>query len=328
MKYIFILSIFLIAVSCHKEQSIDNASPYCSDCLLGKWELVYGVKLICNDTIMRFDKGQATSFRYGVREPYKIDSHLFLDFQNDNFTYDEQYGKDINEQDEIFKYTESWQWINTTESKTHLKLRLRWDNPNQEDGIGVVKIIELSENELILEHSFSWVGCNSYLLYHFKRAADSPISKKNNDQIINQLPLNIIGKWSLVQYAIQSNDSVFTKYSNDTLTFQRYESHYSHWSPSYYTKEILKTPYKLDISISKSGNLSSTTINNDKTIEDFGYWYWMDNNEPHTNIHIDPSGCLGFNYKINKLDADSLFLRNDFDMDFLNPTIYKFRRIK
>jgi hypothetical protein len=305
---------------------VDNASPYCSDCLLGKWELVQGVKLICNDTILRFDKGQVTSFWNGIREPDKIESHLILDFQNDNFTYDEQYGKDINGQDQIFKYTESWAWINTTESKTHLKLRLRWFFPDDE--IGVLKIIELSDNKLILEHSSSWMGCNSYLLYQFKKAPDSPIIKKNNDQIISQLPLNILGKWSLVQFAIQSNDSVFTKYSNDTLVVQNYQYHYSHWTPGYYTKEISKTPYKLDISISKSGNLSSTTKYNDRTIDDFGYWYWIDNSATHENIYIDPSGCIGFNYKINRLDKDSLFIQNDFYKDFLSPTIYKFKRIK
>lgn len=317
MRYLFIITSILILMSCRKEnqnpeenQNVDTLS-ICSECLFGKWELVKGIKIIENDTNEVFENNQTIAFRYGVREPDKYNSHLFINVDSNNFLYDELIEKYVNGDDYIVKYTDSWQWLNTTFSKTHLKMHLRFVSAEPH----IFRIIKLTNNELEIEYHQAWY-VNCYMLYKFKKSDDSPINNQNKERLIRQQPSNLVGLWKLEEFLNETNDSVFTKYSNDTLIYQFI--FYNHNVPNLL---IYKYPYSLTLKLDNFGVLSATENTNSKIRNIIGYWYWIDNLNPHIKIYIEPT-IEGFlvNYDLVKLDDDILILK-------WGTSSYKYKRI-
>ena len=319
IKIFFCFSFILLAIGCQKEPPADNGSAICYSCLPGNWELVDGVKIMGTDTVQKFEKGLIIQYRYGSRDVPTKFGHLFINIQSDSFSYDELVAGEDYWNNDTIKYTDSWKWLSSAYSKSLLKIRIRfWGGDMAE----VFKVIKLTSKELEVEvrHGIGWP---TYMRVHFTRTGNPLPDVQVIEKPVQQYPSEIMGTWVMSEFLQKTNDSVFFKYSSDTLTSQTYQSHYSHFGPPTWTKEVYKSPYHLTLVLDDSGILTTTYERDNVPGGSVGYWYWADDLSLHKKIYVEPMlAGLYTDYDLIKLDQDSLVIQ------FQNFWYYKFIRKK
>lgn len=331
MKKLILIGFIFSIFSCNKDnpsfEDQHNEDEFiCSDCLKGEWELIEGLKMIGNDTLQVFENNQINDFWYGVREPYKYNSHLFLTINDNNFYYDEFIAEYINGEDNILTYNDNFKWLNTYVSKTHLKIRMRFNFNNDVD---IFKIKKVTDSDLELEHIQGWYGNFAfYMSYKFKRKDTTQIINQNHEPMIGQTPNNITGLWKLDDFLERDNDSVFARFINDTLIYQYYEYTYL---PPHYTKVIYKTAYNLSVKLEDYGVFNGIEWNNGVYRNIVGYWFWTDEPNPHAKIYIEPTiSNFITDYDLIQLDDNTMSLQlkyHKFENDTTTQVIfYKFKK--
>ena len=317
----FILSLCLLigffATGCRKDLPKSNESAICYSCLPGNWELVDGVKLMGTDTVQKFEKGLIIQYSYGVRDLYTRNGHLLLNIQSDSYSYDELVAGEDYWNNDTLRYTDKWQWLNSGFTKSLLKIRIRfWGG----DMSFVFKVIKLTNNELEIEVR-QGIGWHNYMRVRFARPGNPLPDKDETEKPVKQYPLEIIGTWELAEFMQKTNDSVFYKFYDDTLTSQTYQSHYSHFGPPTWTKEVYKTGYHLTLVLDDAGILTTTYRKDNLPGGSVGYWYWTDDLLLHKKIYVEPMlAMLYTDYDLIRLDQDSLVIQ------YQNSWYYKFTR--
>ncbi|NJK95576.1 MAG: hypothetical protein HC905_12330 [Bacteroidales bacterium] len=212
-KFIFGL---LLLISCNKhDNELDTQK-----CINGDWNCISGVEIINSDTVEFFQHGIKYYYWYGQKD-YSNTGYinLLLDNNGQYHFLENILGNqmDTTMVGNIFNYTLDWRLLNTTKSNTHINLRIYF--LTDQIFSSVFKIEELSDKRLIIVSDEDYY----YMKYEFERADNGCIDNKFSQQI-DQNPQNIIGNWLLKEYLYSTSDSVFTKYINDTLYVQYYES--------------------------------------------------------------------------------------------------------
>jgi len=308
----------LVSDGCRKDPIDPEGSTICSVCLPGNWELVRGVKLIGSDTIELFESNKVFSYRYGVRESYVTEDRRILKIGVDTFHYEVS-----SYQPEPWKDTtgaaHNWKWLDSEWSKTFLNMRLRF---NSADDCEVFRILRLDATDLEIEYHRGW-GLTATMYCHFRRTADSPVPAVIAEPRVRQLPSSLPGAWKLEFYLQQYNDSIYTTVNNDTLTYQYYQFHYSHYTPGYYTKEIMKSHYRLNLTLGSDGACSLIAADDSLSRTTVGYWYWTDNLSPHRKLYVEPMvASIITDYGFSQASQD------EFELKYQDYIRYRFRRVQ
>ncbi len=320
IKIFFWLSIILFAAGCRKDLPTDKESAICYSCLPGNWQLVDGVKIMGNDTAQKFENGLIIEYRDRKRDPYTKNGHLFLNIQGDTFSYDELVAGEDYWNNDTLRYTANWKWLSSSYSKSLLKIRMRfWGG----DMVEVFKVIKLTGSELEVEVRQAMGAWSMYMRVRFIRTGNPLPENQVIEKTVPQYPSEILGTWVMTEFLQKTNDSVFFKYTGDTLTSQTYQSHYSHYGPPTWTKEVYKTPYHLAMVLEDFGILTTSYEKDHVAEASSGYWYWTDDLSLHKKIYVEPMLAKLFtDYDLTKLDQDSLIIQ------YQNNWYYKFVRKK
>ena len=86
--------------------------------------------------------------------------------------------------------------------------------------------------------------------------------------------------------------------------------------------------YGLTIKLEDFGVFNGVAWENGVSRNIVGYWYWTDEQNPHTKIYIEPTvaGILT-DYDLKVLDNNTMSLQHKFQNDATNQGIfYKFKR--
>jgi hypothetical protein len=269
--------------------------------------------------VQKFENGRIIQYRYGSRDVTTKSGHLFINILNDSFLYDELVvGEDYWSNDTL-RYKGNWKWLSSSYTKSLLKIRIRfWGSDMAE----VFKVIKLTGRELEVEFRHG-IGWSTYMRVRFTRTGNPLTDSPDTEKLVQQYPSEIKGTWVMAEFLQKTNDSVFLKYSGDTLTLQTYQSHYSHFGPPTWTKEVYKSPYHLTLVLDDSGILTTTYERDHVPGGSVGYWYWTDDLSLHKKIYVEPMlEGLYTDYDLIKLDGDSLVIQ------YQNSWYYKFIRKK
>ena len=290
----------VILFSCDKK---DNEVPK-KYCITGDWKCVSGIEIINNDTVEMFKNEIKYKYWAGDRQK-SYSGHLSLSIEPNGLCHfvENIDGLQIDTiEGNIYNYFFNWKLLNTSQSNTHIFMRVYFEYPQvfQE----VFKILELTENKLVIESTDEIY----YMIYSFDRSNSSCLGDEFSISTI-QMPKEIIGIWTLSNSLFETNDSIFTKYENDTLYNQYYLNVHNVPNP---VKVIDKNPYQLELAIHENGEILRFEKRGLEIIDNKSYWYWTDETNPHKRIMFRPTYANGYvwcDYEI-EFKEDKLLLKN------------------
>lgn len=288
-RLIYFHLLIILLAGCGKE---DRREPE-FHCITGSWNCVYFINMSGNDTMNFFENGVVHTYWYGVRQ-YSTPAEFTMEMESDSFRLVMAADESIPLLPLINDEFSPWKLLNTSISNTLLDIHLLYGT--------VFEIIEINDDELIIESN----QYNFHTGFIFERAG--PCSGGEFTMDIDQYPKEIIGNWQLDELLFMTNDSVFSRYEDDTLVIQYYIG-----VRDKMVKVVDKAFYSADIFLGERGYM---TLNETRGTDNYfnnNYWYWADNYNPHNIINFRPVDfhlpC--FIYQITSLSPNRMELAND-----------------
>lgn len=301
--YLLLLTLITLSISCKKDETISAYKPFKSNWILGKWSLTKGVQLseLGGDTVFIVENNIKSLYYFGgyINKSKFIVDISFLD--NGGYIYNEE------NEFESGTINSNWKWLNSSQNKTHLEFSIAFNGDFTNSIARAYKIIELSENKLIIE------DIRGYFRFEYKR-----VSSINNEGDFEQIklisPQLIIGNWKLKTYQESITNYCEIWFQNDTL----YEQYNYEQQPSFGI-------YSNYISIKENGDYLATSESNGVTYKFPEYWFWTDSNEPHKMIMINPLLSVGVHdWEITTLNNNTLVIEYH---NSNSDAIYNYSRI-